>query len=254
MYRCPFKPNCLVIDTVETFDTGEVFADIFEGGHTLINGNEGAVSVIFEPIDIGPNVIEENYYYIDAYGVARLKTTKTLGDFQYFFDIFGYPHEYVVPQFKIITFANIDLDYTKNENNYINIWYRTSINGTNWSEWTPLVNHQFFGRYIQFKLYPGSLDRITNVQLCGATVRIDVPDLEENIENIDIPAAKTSITFNQRFFDTPKSVALFTADNTGKQITWRMTNLTKDGFDLELLDNNEDLVAGKLILAKVRGY
>lgn len=256
MYRCPLQPNCYVIDTVETFDSGEVFADIFEGGHTLINGNEGAVEIIFEPIDLGPNVIEENYYYIDAYGDTRLKTTKILGDFEYFADIFGYPHQYVVPQYKIITFANIDLDYVKNENNYINIWYRVSIDGTNWGEWTPLINHQFFGRYIQFKLYPGTLDRKTNVLLCGATIKIDVPDLEENIENMDIPAEKTFVAFKQRFFDTPKSIALFTCDETGKQCTWRSNpaEWSKNGFYIELLDDTGNLMAGKLILAKVRGY
>jgi hypothetical protein len=256
MYLDPLSPTCYLIDTVETFDTGEVFADIFEGGHTLINGTPGSVSVTFTPIDLGPNVIEENYFYYDAYGAVRLKTTKTLADFTSFFDIFGYAHQYVVPQYKIITFANIDLNYVKNENNYVNIWFRTSINSTDWGEWMPLTNHQFFGRYIQFKLYPGSLDRQTNVRLCGATVQIDVPTLEEDIENISIPASKTWITFNQKFFDVPKSIALFTCDSNGKQVTWRSNpaEWTKDGFYIELLDDAGSLIAGKLILAKVRGY
>jgi hypothetical protein len=256
MYKDPMNPTCYVIDTVETFDTGEVFSDIFEGGSTLINGTLGSVSIIFTPIDLGVDVIEENYFYLDAYGDVRLKTTKTLGDFTYFFDIFGYPHQYVVPQYKIITFANIDLDYIKNENNYINIWFRTSINATDWSEWTSLLNHQFFGRYIQFKLYPGSLDKKTNVKLCGATIQIDVPTLEESIENINIYAEKTWIPFQQKYFDTPKSIALFTCDSNGKQITWRSNSSewTKEGFYIELLDDTGSLTSGKLILAKVRGY
>jgi hypothetical protein len=253
MYRNPMTSNgCWVIDTNETFDSGEVFADIFEGGSTLKDNAE----IILPSIDLGPNVIESNYFYYDAYGVVRLKTTKTLADFTYFFDIFGYAHQYVVPQYKIETFVNIDVDYVKNENNYINVWYRTSIDNINWGNWTALVNHQFFGRYLQLKFLPGSLDNQTNVSVCGTNVKIDVPDLEENIENVDIPAAKTSITFNQRFFDAPKSIALFTIDNTGKQVTWRSdpAEWTKDGFYIELLDNAGSLISGKLLLAKVRGY
>jgi hypothetical protein len=252
MYRCPLNPQCVVIDTIETFDSGELFCDIFEGGSTLKIGAE----VLLPVIDLGPNVVEENYFYYDAYGIARLKTTKTLNDFTHFFDIFGYSHQYVIPQYKIETFMNINLNYQKNENNYINIQYRTSIDNINWGQWTDLINHQFFGRYLQLKLFPGSLDNQTNVILCEADVKIDIPDLEDNIENVDIPAAKTFVAFRQRFFDIPKSIALFTCDITGKQCTWRSNpaEWTKNGFYIELLDSSNNLIVGKLILAKVRGY
>jgi len=85
---------------------------------------------------------------------------------------------------------------------------------------------------------------------------VDVPDVEEIIENISIPAAKTQIGFRRKFFDTPKSIAIFAADETGQQVIWRIdpNTITREGFDLELLDDQGNLIPGKLLRASIRGY
>ena len=85
---------------------------------------------------------------------------------------------------------------------------------------------------------------------------VDVPDVEEIIENVSIPAAKTWIEFRRKFFDPPKSIAIFASDETGKQAIWRIDpgTITREGFDLELLDDQGGLIAGKLLRASVRGY
>ena len=85
---------------------------------------------------------------------------------------------------------------------------------------------------------------------------VDVPDVEEIIENVPIPAAKTRVTFRRKFFDPPKSIAIFAADETGKQAIWRIdpNTITREGFDLELLDDQGNLIPGKLLRASVRGY
>jgi hypothetical protein len=91
------------------------------------------------------------------------------------------------------------------------------------------------------------------IHLKSVSVTIDVPDVEDIIINKNIPAVKTHINFN-RVFLTPPSVALFVSDNSGKTAIYKKTNITNTGFDLELLDTNDNLIAGVLDRAIIRGY
>jgi hypothetical protein len=250
LYISATNPHNVLLDSIKTFGSGKYFSDIFEGGSTLKNSGE----IILDIVDLGTDIVDNTSFYYDAYGTQKLKTTVSLSDFSSFFNMFGYSYQYVVPEYTIMTYVTIDIDYLKSENNYINIEYRTSIDNISWTNWQQLVDGQFFGRYLQLKLIPGTFNQQTNVNINSVTVNVDVPDVEENIENIDIPASKTTITLSQKFYAIPKSIALFTSDNTGKQCTWRMTNVTKSSFDLELLNNTDTLITGKLILAKIRGY
>lgn len=205
--------------------------------------------------DLGPNIIEEGYFWVDRFGETHLNSVKKLRDFERFFDIFGVEHELVEPKYATQTLMGIEIFYNQTPNNRVDIEYRTRVDGDGWTEWKTYLEKSFFGRRIEVKLKPIT-GNSENVVISGGRMIVDVPDVEEIIENVDIPAAKTRIAFRRKFFDPPKSIAIFAADSTGKQAIWRIDpeTITRDGFDLELLDEQGNQIAGKLLRASVRGY
>lgn len=228
------------------------FFDIFNSPKlTFVENPE-----LYLPVaDLGPNIIEEGYFWVDRFGETHLNSVKKLRDFERFFDIFGVEHELVEPKYATQTLMGIEIFYNQTPNNRVDIEYRTRVDGDGWTEWKTYLEKTFFGRRIEVKLKPYT-GNSENVVISGGRMIVDVPDVEEIIENVDIPAAKTRITFRRKFFDPPKSIAIFAADNTGKQAIWRIDpeSITRDGFDLELLDDEGNLIAGKLLRASVRGY
>jgi hypothetical protein len=249
MYRCPWS-GCWLINSDQTIDDGEYFADIFEGGHTLRDD----ATAILEEIDLGGEIIEESYFFVDPWGFIQLETIEKVSDYTNFFDMFADEFTYVTPQYKVETFVNVDIDYIQTSNNFINVYYRTSIEGTVWSEWTALINHQFFGRYIQLKLEPGSLNDISNVSVCAVNIKIDAPTIFDFLENRSLTNGVNSFTYNRQFYAPPTSISPTVADSTGKMAVWKLTNITKTGFDLEIFDFSGNAVSGTLIRADVKGY
>jgi predicted phage tail protein len=254
--------GCWALNSVETFGDLTYFADMF---NTPLHFRTDA-SLILPPIDLGPNVIEENYFFIDPWGDVQLRsakpdgTPKSLADYTNYWDIFSIPLVKVTPQYKIETFLNIDVDYQKSEFNYVNIEFRTSLDGVTWGSWTPLINHQFFGRWVQLKFLPGSLDNVTNVNICGATIKIDVPDLTENIAETAVSnSGSTRYYLNQRFFAAPL-IKLYSYDSGNKQCTHEIVDgtskyeetLKKWYFEVRLWDGITQ-IAGK-VYGEAEGY
>lgn len=102
------------------------------------------------------------------------------------------------------TFLSVFAEYDASDKNYIDIDYRTSWDGIEWSDWLPLINHQFAGRYVQPKLKPRSVDGLTNVNLRGATIRIDVTAITETVDFTDVAETGTTrIYLSHRFFNAP---------------------------------------------------
>jgi hypothetical protein len=95
---------------------------------------------------------------------------------------------------------------------------------------------------------------VDNTDISSAITYIDVPDVEETIENVSVLAEKTRITFHQRFFAPPSSIAIFTTDSAGTMATYRISNVTATSFDLEILDNTGNLISGMLQRADIKGY
>ncbi len=257
MYRCPFNPECLKIDSVEKLEDFEFFCDAFANGHTLRTDAE----VILPALDLGPNVIQEGYFYYDDWGNSRLKTTKTLADNPTLWTIFNYTWEQVVPQFRLITTAHIDPDYEQRQHNFIIMHHRTSFDGTNYNNWITLTNHRFFGRYWQPRLLPGSRDGLTNVYLCGATIKVDVPDLDEKIPVTAIAETGTTrINLQKRFYAAgmPELIAL---DENGKQcileIVGNQVYQNTDGswyFDVQLWNLTGTTQIAGSVYGTQRGY
>lgn len=210
--------------------------------------------IILPVADLGDNVLDAGSYYFDPWGYLHLRTIEELKDYVSFADIFNNPSlTRVIPSYVIKTFLGVKTTYNQSPNNRIDIQYRTRVDGDGWSEWHLYSEKQFFGKRIETKLFPKSLDGITNVVISAAKLQVDVPDVEDIIENISLNAEKTSIAYHQKFYEEPHSIALYTADNTGRQVFWRITNITRENFDLELLDRDDNIVGGKLLKAVIHG-
>lgn len=225
------------------------FADIFNSPIYLRSDAE----IIFPIIDLGPNILDDSCFWIDSQGNMRLKANEKLGDFNHFTDIFGTTLTYMKPSYTTETFVGIDVKYTTRGNARIDVEYRTSLDGLNWGGWVPISVQQFIGRYVQIHLLPRSADNLGQVFISGAQVAIDVPDIEDIIENVSIPAQVTRITYRRKFAQV-KSVSPYTQDLAGKQATCNIVAQTNEYFDIEILDQSGNLIPGKLQRATIRGY
>lgn len=127
------------------------------------------------------------------------------------------------------------------------------LNLIQWSDWKS-VKHEpvFCAQYLQVRIYArcyrGNVSDISNIHVIA-----DIEDIEDTIFNIDLPAQKTTLDLNKNF-TLPPAIISTTADETGKTCAWRVSNITKHRFDIELLDKDDNLIAGKLLQATARGY
>ena len=225
------------------------FADIFSSPIYLKSDAE----ILFPVIDLGPNILDNSCFWVDNQGNVRLKAIQKLSDFVNFADIFGATLTFMKPTYTTDTFVGIDLQYTLIGNASIDVEYKTSLDQKTWSGWIPSSVQQFTGRYVQIHLLPRSANNLGQVVISGAHVAIDVPDVEDNIENISIPAQVTRVPY-QRNFAQVKSVSLYTQDAAGKQATCNIIVQTNSYIDIEILDQAGNIIAGKLQRATIRGY
>ncbi len=244
------------IQGVKTLSEFEYFSDLFEEPLQLRQNPH----LTFAEIDLGPNILEEGCFYLEMWGVMHLKSIETPYDFEYFSDMFdlyyGAGFTLVNPKYATQTLLGINIEYNTNSNNRIDIDYQTRVDGDGWSEWTPYSERQFLGRRIMPRLSPISINSITDVIISKVNVVVDVPDIEDICaENLQIPAARTRIYYKRKFFNIPKSVTASTTDLIGVQATNRIDPnwITRDYFDIEILDNNGNLISGIIQIAKARG-
>lgn len=237
------------LESAQVLGDYERFSDVFFDAPTYRKD----ASIILPIIDLGESALDESCYWVDTNGDIQLKSVQTLGDFERFSDIFSMVPEYVTPQYVTETFVSIQPTYTVSGNARLEIEYRTSLNGVNWGPWTPSTIRQFNNRYVQVRLLPQSLDDVGQVYVTGAKVTIDVPDIEETIERLAVPNVKTRVYFTKKFTEV-KSIVLWTFDNTGKSATCQKSNETNEYFDIEILDNNDNPIAGVAEKIVIRGY
>lgn len=225
------------------------FGDMF--GKPLVR--RGDAFILFPIIDLGVNILDETAFYFDKDGNAKLRTVEVIGDFSTFGRIFETPVHFVPPQYVVETLLNLDIDYNSGLGSRVDCEYRTSLDGVAWSGWTSYGIKQFYGRFIQVRLNPVSMDGVAPVVIKGARIQIDVPDVEDVITNVVLPAGGKTIYFHKKF-TTPPAVGAFTQDTSGRAATWRISNVTNDSFEIGLLDGQGNPIPGKLIQAIIRGY
>lgn len=228
----------------------EKFADIFQDENPFVDNAE----IILPVIDLGENIVDTSCFWRDSKGKLRLRYTKTLADFEKFTDIFQTKLEFVKVRYMNSTFANISVDgYVAGAGRYVTE-YRTSIDGKDWSEWMPDTVTQFAGRYVQVRIKAESLDGKGTVFIRRVYVTIDVPDIEEIIENIRLSAdSATHIQFVHDFKEV-KSVSAYTEDLKGKQCTCYIEKIGLNSADVSVLDADGNRIAGLLQKIIIRGY
>ncbi len=241
---------------VKALSEFEYFSDLFEEKLQL----RTAPQLTFPEIDLGPNILEEGCFYNDMWGVTHLKSIETPYDFEYFSDIFdtfyGAGFTLVNPKNATQTLLGVNVSFNTNVNNRVDIEYQTRVDGDGWSEWTPYNERQFLGRRILPRLSPVSVDGTTDVIISAVKVIVDVPDVEDVCaENLLIPAARTRIYYRRKFYNAPKSVTASTTNLSGISATNRIDPewITRDYFDIEILDSNGNLIPGIIQRAVARG-
>lgn len=226
----------------------DLFSEIFGELPLLMND----AYILLPVIDLGENIIDTTVFWRDLNGSYHLRSTEKLGDFEKFADIFQHSYTYEKAKYQKSTFLNLKIDsYTDGDARYT-VEYRTSIDKEHWSEWLPENEKQFAGRYIQVRILAESIDGIGNVYIKGIRTFIDVPDVEEIIENVRISGTRT-IKYNGRTFSEIKSTACYTQIN-GVQATCWIERQDNSSIDISILNDKGERTDGLLQKMIVRGY
>jgi hypothetical protein len=115
-----------------------------------------------------------------------------------------------------------------------------------WSEWKNYTQEpEFCGQCVQVRVKGENIEEVKIIA--------DVEDIEDTVSNIAIPNETTRVWLNKSFNIVP-TVIPTTVDTTGKVCAWRLGDVGTKYFDIELLDNEDNTIAGKLLCATVRGY
>lgn len=122
-----------------------------------------------------------------------------------------------------------------------------------WSDWkSTKAEPTFAGQYLQVRIYARCpRGEVNDVKVVNVVA--DIEDVEDTVFNVDLQAQKTTVKLNKNF-TLPPSIIPITADKSGKTCSWRISNVKTHYFDIELLDNNDNLIEGKLLAATARGY
>lgn len=226
----------------------DLFADIFGQKPLLMDDAQ----ILLPAVDLGENIIDTSVFWRDSNGKYHLKSKERLGDFALFADIFQHNYTYEKAKYQMSTFLNIKVEsYTDGDGRYT-IEYRTSIDGENWSEWLPENEKQFAGRFVQVRVRAESLDGVSNVYIRKIVVVIDVPDIEEIIENVRI-SGTTTIEYNKRTFTEIKSISCYTQIK-GVQATCWIERQGLSSADISILNELGARTDGLLQKMVVRGF
>lgn len=226
----------------------DYFSEIFGGLPLLMTD----AYILLPTIDLGENIIDTTAFWKDLDGVYHLRSKEKLGDFARFSDIFQHSYSYEKAKYQKSTFLNLKVDsYTDGDARYT-VEYRTSIDNKHWSEWLPENEKQFTGRYVQVRILAETLDDTGNIYIRRITTSIDVPDIEEIIENVRIHET-TTIKYNGRVFTEIKSIACYTQID-GVQATCWIERQGNSSSDISILDDNGERADGLLQKMIVRGY
>lgn len=226
----------------------DYFSEIFGGLPLLMTD----AYILLPTIDLGENIIDTTAFWKDLDGVYHLRSKEKLGDFERFSDIFQHSYSYEKAKYQKSTFLNLKVDsYTDGDARYT-VEYRTSIDNEHWSEWLPENEKQFAGRYVQVRILAETLDGTGNIYIRRITTSIDVPDIEEIIENVRIHET-TTIKYNGRVFTEIKSIACYTQID-GVQATCWIERQGNSSSDISILNDNGERADGLLQKMIVRGY
>lgn len=226
----------------------EYFKDIF-GQLAYLDG-----AIYLPVIDLGENIVDPVSYWIDSKGIIHQQEIKKIKDYETFADIFNGGGDLVAPVSLASTFLTIMVNGTISDDILKTIEYRVSIDGYTYTDWTPAIQTIFKGRYVQIRITISSVSTHTQCYINNVDVKIDVPDIEIPMENIDLIAGDNYVAYSHYFMETPSSIAPFTTDTDNKSVSYKIPSADSKGFHILLYDDNNNLTAGKITCVKIRGY
>jgi len=236
------------IRSTKTLADYTYFADIFGSTATYVSD----ASIILPVIDLGVGVLDASCYYTAGNGSVKFHTVQKLSDYGYFSDIFGTAVTYVQPTYLKETFMAVTVDYTTIGLASVSTYYQSSVDGITWTALTPYSGSQFYGRYLRMTLYPVSNGG--QVYIKGATVTIDVPDVEELHTNIAVASTGTTVALTSNF-TVIDSYEAYTTNASGLQCS-NMVTIAGDlrSLTVHIYDSTGTAIAGKLQKVLIRGY
>lgn len=147
----------------------------------------------------------------------------------------------------IIT-ANITVEYVKSTlftaGVSATLQFRTSTNGTTWTEWKVFSPCLCTFRYIQMKAILGTSDTSKTPEISTLTLKIDVPDRIERGYNVSVSSAGTTITFDKEYWEEPSVLPIAILNGTG--ITAQLVSTTTTGFTAKVLNQAGTAVSGSI--------
>ena len=118
--------------------------------------------------------------------------------------------------------------------------------GSGWSEWRPITVGDITGRIVQFRVKMESFDQRVRPVLDNGLIEIDVVDRVWKSHDIAIAATGTRVNFDPAFIYVP-TLAITVDDGTA--IRYVVENRTAEGVDVQLFDNGNKQIAGRVDIA-----
>jgi hypothetical protein len=126
--------------------------------------------------------------------------------------------------------------------------------GGTWSEWRRIAVGDVTGKLLQFRIQIRSFDPNVKVVVTDGSVIIDAIDRTWYKEDFVIGARTTRVNFDPPFMFDEVAVAI-NIEGSNKYLVSKVTNKTRTGFDIELMEaETKALTAGKVdIIARGQG-
>lgn len=126
--------------------------------------------------------------------------------------------------------------------------FRISKDNKVWTDWRVFTEAQYDFRYVEFRCILATTDNTITPEVNSIDIYIDVPDREEQ-GSLKIPIGGTTITYKKEFYIVP----IVTPYALGYGVRCEITDKTKQGFKIRVLNNSNSDVGGN-INWRARGY
>lgn len=126
--------------------------------------------------------------------------------------------------------------------------FRISKDNVTWTDWRGFTEAQYDFRYVEFRCILSTTDNTITPEVNKIDVYIDVPDREEQ-GSLEVPIGGTVINYKKEFYIVP----VVTPYALGYGIRCEITDKTKQGFKIRVLDSNNSDIGGN-INWRARGY
>lgn len=184
--------------------------------------------------DVQPSTV--GYYETEAVDLGSVQTVRCSGEAKFF----GIDTESL---FDNITNFDQIADFDGEINNVgVQLQIALSQNGVDWGAWQPFIVGDYTARAFKFRIKAYSNSPTQYLQVEDLVFIVDVPERVEQDQDVSVAAGGSSIGFATPYIlDKPIIRIIIQSAQAGD--TYRLTNIAKAGFDVQVLDNSGNGVA-----------